>query len=297
MPVYDCQERISTIPLPQGGKGRLYGVELEVELPGPDPSDRECECTEEELDNNDGDCCCTARYGRGDLTDEDCSEDLDYRSLEIERVCKDKVICKYDGSLNHGFEVVSRPGTVKAHHYLWPKVINALPTGTVSHNTETCGLHIHIDRTGLSQLTIGKILVFFNSGTTSSLITAVARRSAGRYCYRYTKRLTDGKSTRYNDDRYQAVNLCNLNTVEIRIFRGTICLPTILASIEFVDAVVAFCQDISESLTNWSSEYGLVSGFLHFVQSKTNKDKWPNLIPYLVKRNVLKGANHVSIDR
>ena len=42
--------------------------------------------------------------------------------------------------------------------------------------------------------------------------------------------------------RYQAVNLQNTNTVEFRVFRGTTNRVTLLASIEFVDALIMYCK-------------------------------------------------------
>ena len=42
--------------------------------------------------------------------------------------------------------------------------------------------------------------------------------------------------------RYQAVNLKNSSTIEIRIFRGTLKTNTILATLQLVDCLCAYCE-------------------------------------------------------
>jgi hypothetical protein len=46
-----------------------------------------------------------------------------------------------------------------------------------------------------------------------------------------------------NLDRYYAVNLTNRNTIEFRMFRGTMNIETFFATMELVDNIVKLCKD------------------------------------------------------
>lgn len=60
-----------------------------------------------------------------------------------------RIYCKHDGSLNEGFEIVSHPMTLNYHknEMNWEEVFEkALDMDYASHNTNSCGLHIHCNR-------------------------------------------------------------------------------------------------------------------------------------------------------
>ena len=59
------------------------------------------------------------------------------------------VYCKHDGSLSDGFEIVSHPMTLEYHtnEMNWLDIFeNAVLMEYRSHQTDTCGLHIHVNR-------------------------------------------------------------------------------------------------------------------------------------------------------
>ena len=69
-----------------------------------------------------------------------------------------------DGSLTHGFELVSAPLGLDDHARLWRTVLTREHcVGMKSHQTTTCGLHVHLSRTGLTSLQIAKMVVFINA--------------------------------------------------------------------------------------------------------------------------------------
>ena len=79
---------------------------------------------------------------------------------------------KSDGSLNDGMELVSQPCSIKYHRELfyWDKILQcARDCHYVSHNTKTCGLHVHIGRAELGDTVeqqeevISRIMFFFES--------------------------------------------------------------------------------------------------------------------------------------
>ena len=88
-------------------------------------------------------------------------------------------------------------------------------------------------------------------------------RWAARHGYEHDpKKLLDKAKSDYN--RYVAVNLLNSNTIEFRLFRGTLKLNTILATLQLVDSGL---QALS-----WSE---FVSGI-----------EYPELIQYLKERRL-----------
>lgn len=64
------------------------------------------------------------------------------------------IYIKHDGSLNDGFEIVSHPMTLDYHMNTmpWAEIFNrAVNLDYRSHQTDTCGLHIHVDRKALGE--------------------------------------------------------------------------------------------------------------------------------------------------
>jgi hypothetical protein len=83
------------------------------------------------------------------------------------------------------------------------------------------------------------------------------------------------KAKKGNLGRYAAVNLCNRNTIEFRLFRGTLKYNTLIAAIELVNKIC----DIATNMTD--DEIQLLS-WSEFVSTLTE----PELILYLKERNL-----------
>jgi hypothetical protein len=152
-------------------------------------------------------------------------------------------ICKSDGSVT-GPECVTVPGDLKAHRevYSWADWCRALRNvGAYGHgSSEEAGMHVHINKAALSQLTVSKILYFVNDSANARLIEAVAQRSPGSYTQRSPKKL----GQRRNYDRYELVNITP-RTVEIRMFHSNLREERILKNIEFCHALVTWLRDVS----------------------------------------------------
>lgn len=172
-----------------------------------------------------------------------------------------RIYCKQDGSLsNAGFEIVTHPATLAYHLYdfRWANICRiAKQAGYKSHDTETCGLHIHVGRHELGscdseRLAVAKKLV---------LLVSVLKDDMVKFSRRKAERLdrwasipdisTDGLSeaglldAAYNAvrySRYMAVNLQNSSTVEFRLFRGTLKRDTICASMQLVSNLCKYAM-------------------------------------------------------
>jgi hypothetical protein len=160
---------------------------------------------------------------------------------------------KHDGSLIDGFEIVSHPATLAFHliEVGWDEVLKrAERKGFTSHDNKRCGLHIHINKNfwGKDENTqeIGelKLLIFFERFWDE--IVRFSRRTSSQilhYCARYqTVNLQEAKREN-GEKRYYAINFQNKNTIEFRIFRGTLRLLTFYATLEFVYHLCHFLRE------------------------------------------------------
>ena len=172
------------------------------------------------------------------------------------------IYIKEDGSLSYaGMEIVTHPATLEYHinRFPWTDICKTASSyGYRSHDTDTCGLHIHASRSlfGTTQieqdLTIAKIILLVDRWYDSHIVQ-FARRDYGRM-RRWADKPNAGirpgdtdidaveKSKKTANDRYKAVNLCNYSTVEFRFFRGTLKRDTIIASIQWVDTIIQYCR-------------------------------------------------------
>jgi hypothetical protein len=153
------------------------------------------------------------------------------------------VYAKSDSSIGGGYEIVSHPHTLEEHRKLWPNFFANLPDGVTSFKSGNCGMHVHISRSHLTRLQIGKMLVFVNAPQNKDFIEKIAQRSGNRYCKVIEKKLSS--ALEIDGDRYQAINITNRHTVEVRIFRGTTRSDRFWKNLEFVDAMVQWTRDVS----------------------------------------------------
>jgi len=187
-----------------------------------------------------------------------------------------KVFFENDGSLSNGFEIISQPMGLDKHRDLWAwlKDKNAVRS-LRSHNTTTCGLHVHVSKDGLSKLQIAKIVSFINDPDNEDLVRAVARRYAEGYCRIKSKKI--GRSAQ-SDDRYEAVNITPRKTIEFRIFKGSLKYESVMAAIQFSNALVEFCGRSTTSIRELKADK-----FLEFIRSDESGDT-DMLVPYLENR-------------
>lgn len=202
------------------------------------------------------------------------------------------IYIKSDSSLEDGLEIVTHPMSLDYHlHQMpWKALMEmAIDLDYLSHRTSTCGLHIHVNRTTFGETTarqedcIGRVLYFvehhwaellrFSRRTEDQL-----RRWAARYGYKdKPKDILDSAKKSYGG-RYTCVNLHNYDTIEFRIFRGTLKYNTLAATLQLVNEIcnVAFLLSDEElAILSWSG----------FVE-RLDKIVYPELIQYLKERRL-----------
>ena len=208
--------------------------------------------------------------------------------LAIANNDEEKIYIKGDGSLDDGLEIVSHPMSLEYHkQFQWGNIMKkAIYLGYRSHQTSTCGLHVHVNRSCLGdtqdeqELVISHILYFVEHHWNELL--KFSRRSeysmnrwAARYGYEKTGREILDKAKKGNNGRYAAVNLMNYATIEFRMFRGTLKLNTLIATFELVNAII-------ETALNYTEDELHEMSWSDFVQTL----KEPELITYLKERRL-----------
>ena len=89
---------------------------------------------------------------------------------------------------------------------------------------------------------IDKMNVFINHPDNSGLIEKISRRYSTGYARINAKKLG---SAHNSYERYEALNLTNRHTIELRIFKGTLKYTSLMAALEFANALVNFTAPAS----------------------------------------------------
>ena len=230
------------------------------------------------------------RYFGVELEIDEAGRDNNYAEelIDIANMREEHIYIKSDGSLYDGMEIVSHPMTLEYHmnNFCWEDIMHhAVFLGYRSHQTSTCGLHIHVNRDSFSdsyevqEEVISRILYFVEQHWNEML--KFSRRTeynmnrwAARYGYENSPKAILDKAKK-NCGRYVAVNLCNYHTIEFRLFRGTLKYNTLIATLELVNRICEVaCLTTDEGIAKLSwSEF--VAGI-----------KEPELIQYLKERNL-----------
>lgn len=165
-----------------------------------------------------------------------------------------------DGSLDHGFEMVTAYTGLDVHKAQL-QYFKQKSKGLTSHNTSTCGLHVHVCKSSMTTLHGAKLVLFINDPANIKLVGDIARRTDASYSQIKNKKDDkhwlkdsvhsskdrDEQLRRMNSDRYEALNFKNEKTIEFRLFKGTLKYETMIACLEFSFACWHFTASASAS--------------------------------------------------
>ena len=192
-----------------------------------------------------------------------------------------RVYFEADGSLTHGFEIITNPMGLDGHYELWSALNDRdLVRGMRSHDTSTCGLHVHVSRKNMHTMQLNKMNVFLNHPDNQELIKAVARRYDVNYARIAQKKLSNAH--KYDYERRDALNITNDRTVEFRIFKGTLVHDTLLSAIEFANAVVNFTMPASTAGFHLSTQR-----FIDFIDSPSQRSETKHLRKHLKQTSIM----------
>lgn len=210
--------------------------------------------------------------------------------LSIATRVENRMYCKHDGSLDDGIEMVTHPMTLDYHEKQmpWSEILSkAKSLGYRSHQANTCGLHIHVNRSNFGETEqeqdefIARVLYFVEKHWEELLkFSRRSRRQMDQWAARYGYKeqpmeLLNHVKKGFNGYRYTCVNLTNTNTIEFRMFRGTLKLNTFIATLQLVDRicdVALYFSDEEIKAMSWTA----------FVSGCTQKE----LVNYLKERRL-----------
>ena len=103
---------------------------------------------------------------------------------------REHIYCNYDGSLIRGYEIITHPHSIEELFKLdWEKALmQIIDDGFRSHDSGSCGLHIHIDRKNFGtdedeqNENIAKLFVFFNKWWSDIVKFSRRRTSQLHWC-------------------------------------------------------------------------------------------------------------------
>lgn len=200
---------------------------------------------------------------------------------------------KHDGSLEQGFEIVTHPGSLdywRSSDRLRDALADLRSSGWRSWNTSTCGLHVHVSRTAFtSRAHLFAFALFFYrnrdqvarfSGRRAAALDRWASLNDHAIGSTSYYRLIDKVNGSECGVRYTAVNLANRDTVEIRVFRGTLDHTSVMGAIELLAALVRFTgrltsSDVRAGRLTWDE----------FIRS-TSADEFPSLFATITRRGI-----------
>lgn len=184
-----------------------------------------------------------------------------------------RLIGARDGSLIDGVEFVSDPQTIGAWMSRKDSVYNMLNFLSVndfkSHDTTTCGLHIHASKKALGSNeeeindTIARIDLLLESFKDNIIVFSRRKESELSRWARFVSDYTSDKKSVFSTellklnkrtgDRYQALNLDNAHTIEFRFFKGTLKPTTFYASIQLINNIIEVCKnpDLFNNTLRW----------------------------------------------
>lgn len=187
---------------------------------------------------------------------------------------------KTDGSLTDGFEIVTHPMTfnyIKRYEKTFDESLKKLiENGYNSYDANTCGMHIHISKKCFNTWHLYRFLKFFVEN--KDFIIAISQRKIEKLKKwanieddNDSSLIYKAKKKEGNSERYVAINLKNSQTIEIRIFRGTLNFNSYMKNIEFAHGLFMYTKENKDIS---------LDGFKSYIESScdySNLKKFINL--------------------
>lgn len=169
-----------------------------------------------------------------------------------------------DGSLSEygGFEIISHPHDWDSFNALdWESALEYMSdNGFKSHDTTTCGLHIHVNRQMFGESSneqyenLAKVCYFYSIAWEFFLkLSRRTQSQADSWARKYVQdNYSEAKTKVRNDDetkncsRYSAINLNNRDTIEFRLGRGTLRYESFRAWIDLHLTIVRNSKNIND---------------------------------------------------
>lgn len=187
----------------------------------------------------------------------------------------------HDGSLSgggeYGVEIATSPMTyaaIKENKEVFMKLFSYKDYECKSFESATCGLHIHMSKSCFDKIQIYKILKFIYSNR--EFILKVSERKTENENYfnlnpdfhcKSLQAIAKDKSHSI-ESRHAVINLSNTETVEFRLFQGTLEWPRFMKNVQFCKALFDFTQECS------LNECTDTKNFINYIGKHKNKYRY-----------------------
>ena len=201
---------------------------------------------------------------------------------------------KRDGSLQNGFELVFHPRDVSSWVELSPQLepimAHLVKIGGKASSIDTCGFHVHRSKNDLTRLTQTKLWILLKWCKDQLVLASrrinsrhaswtpidnsfgrmpLSQKSMHRLLKKYGWRSV--KHNIHKEVRYQCINFgSNRDTIEFRMYKGSIFTPTILGYIGLSHYLVEFAKD---TLLSDICQPGTWDRFTNYLFTKRNRWK------------------------
>lgn len=193
----------------------------------------------------------------------------------------------FDNGVKQGIEIVGHPMTykwMKANPDIWNNVLKLRKKGLRSYKTKTCGIHIHLSKKAFDEHHLYKFMkMIYGFPSFTRLISQRNDNNLRRWatingdCTKNLKQKAKDKCN--NGMRNIAVNLDgSYNTVEIRLFRGTLNEMAFWKNIEYIQALLEFTANAKVKELS-------IKNYLSYIYVK--KHEFCNLYNWLKKKGKL----------
>ena len=201
--------------------------------------------------------------------------DRDGARLKVGKALKGHAIMKSDGSIRHGFEVVTCPATLDIQLDVFKSFYENKPDEIT--NAPNVGMHVHVSRKPLSMLTVGKLTEFMNRPDNKNFITHLAGRQLNGYCNQSDRTLSYPLVNIRGGQRYNTLNLCNTDTIEFRIFSTPLTYDDFASKVQFCQAIVDYAKPCNLAASLKEQTY--YKTFINWVM--TQRKSYPELVSKL----------------
>lgn len=199
----------------------------------------------------------------------------------------DKHMWVYDGSLNNGAELVITPHTLdKFREVNLRQMLFQLRGICCSYKNGRCGLHVHVGLEGFKKkaVLVEKLRrMMCNNKSWFKRFSQRNSQSMDRWCF-----IPKSYDVCDWNAKYVCLNMSEHNTLEFRIFRGTLGYQRFMASLQLVDALMLFAQSHSMALFKTGGE------MLEFYRFLKNRKRYSLLFKYCSNKGYWKGLSSYS---
>lgn len=215
----------------------------------------------------------------------------------IDIIGHNKAYVVHDGSVYNGIEVVTMPCTLDYHRNDFPwQAVTSKAKNMGYRSDESCGLHIHVNRSAFASdlHTLKTIYVVDSCYELTKSISGRTERDLERWAKPYNydikhcieltppthvmRNLLDTEDS--EDIKYMSVNLLHKNTIEFRIFTGSMDHNVIVGCIEYIDFLISVTRHTPFKVLGSN---GSCTPALHCLLLK-HQERWPLLFKLYTQR-------------